>query len=122
MRSMKTIVLLAVLALAVVLGWQAGSDEIANMQFQGDLHDLAALPTSNWGYTTLKSDDDFVKAVIRKAQDHDIQLTPEEVTVQHQSNDPRAPLYLAAHYSEDVKIASFSMTLNFEPSSTKNFF
>lgn len=118
----KTVLLVAVLALAAVLGWQAGNDEIANMEFQGDLHDLAVIPTSNWGYTTIKSDDDFVNAVIRKAKDHDIELTPDQVTIRHESRNPNAPLYLEAHYSEQVNIASFTMTLHFDPSSTKRFF
>ncbi len=121
MRRLFTIVAVAVFVFALLGGWRAGASEVANMELQQDMHDLALAPRSNWGYTKYHSDDDFRQAVITKAREYGIELTPEQVTVEHQSPNANVPLYLSADYSVPVSVANFSMTLHFTPSSAKNF-
>lgn len=82
MRKAKLILGLAVLALTLAAGWQIASCEIANLELQTDLRDMAAQVGSRIGLEAPNSDDDLRNAVIHKAEEHDIQLTPHQVTVQ----------------------------------------
>ena len=122
MRRIKMIVVIAVLALAIFAGWQVGSVEVANLELQEDMHDLASSQSSfRFGNTSTRSDDDFREAVIRKAKSYDIELKPEQVTVQR-AESGNAQLYLAADYSVPVNVAQYSFVLHFTPSSTKRSF
>ncbi len=117
MKQIKTIVILGALAFAIVAGWRIGASEVANFELQEDLHDLASQKSSfRFGNAAPRSEDELREAVIRKASEHDIDLTPEQVTVQ------TSPTYLAADYSVPVNLPRVSFTLHFNPSSEKNLF
>jgi hypothetical protein len=121
MRRLKVILGIAVLAFAALGGWRVGTCEVANLEFQQDLQDLASAKSFRYGNTVVKSEDEMREAVVRKASEHDIQLAPEQVTVR-----PPAPgansMYLAADYSVPVNLAQFSFTLHFTPSSENSMF
>ena len=119
MRLIKTIVVTAALALALVVGWRVGSDEVANFELQGDLQDLAS--PNYIRYAPPRSDDDLRAAVIHQAKELGIQLTPEQVTVQHRDSGT-PPLYLAVDYRVPVDLPGFSFSMHFTPSSTKDAF
>lgn len=122
MRSIKIILVTALLALAVVVVWQVGSCEVANILLQGDMHDLASQVGVNVTYSSPRSDDDFRTAVVRKAKEHGIDLKPEQVTVQRPDAGGNTPMYLSADYSVTVDLPRYSFVLHFTPSSTKQSF
>ena len=115
----KLILGLAVLALAVFVGWPIASCELANLELRGDMRDLAAQVGSRIGLTPQSTDEDFRRAVIRKAEEHEIQLEPEQVTVQRTGTDEAPIIYLAADYKARVKLLGFSFTFHFTPSSAR---
>jgi ABC-type sugar transport system substrate-binding protein len=119
MGKVKLILGLAVLALAIIAGWQMTSCELANLEFHEDLRALAAQIGSRIGLTPPSTDEDFRSAVIRKAEEHEIQLEPEQVTVQRTGTDEAPIIYLAADYKVRVKLLGFSFTFHFTPSSAK---
>ena len=121
MGKAKLILGLAVLALAGVAGWRIASCELANVELHEDMRDLAAQIGSRIGLTPQSTDEDFRRAVIRKAEEHEIHLEPEQVTVQRTGTDEAPIIYLAADYKVRVKLLGFSFTFHFTPSSNQRF-
>lgn len=121
MRGMKKLVVIAVIVVSVLLGWQAGNSAFADLELQGDMHDMASALGSTWGYQKYHTDDDFREAVIHKASDYGIHLEPDQVKVVR-VGEGAGTLYLAADYSVPVSVGSYTMVLHFTPSSTKSYF
>ena len=119
MQKAKLILGLAALALAVAVGWPIASCELANLELREDMRDLAAQVGTRIGLTPPGTDEDFRRAVIRKAQEYEIQLEPEQVTVQRTGSDEEPVIYLAADYTARVKLPGCSFTLHFTPSSAR---
>jgi hypothetical protein len=119
MGKVKLILGLAVLAVAIIAGWQIASCEVANLELHEDLRDLAAQTGAYIGLNSFNTDEDFRNAVIREAKRHDIQLEPEQVTVQRTGTAQTPIIYLAADYKVRVKLPGFSFTFHFHPSSAK---
>jgi hypothetical protein len=113
MGTIKAII--AVLAIGVVFYavYQVVPPELSNYAFNDDLKDIAMMAGANPRTT----DQDLVSAVIQKAQDHNIQLAPEQVTVQHIGTPGVHAVYVAADYSVPVNLPGYSFTLHFTPSS-----
>ena len=75
MKRIKTLLVIAVLAFAILGGWKAGSCELANIELQEDMLDLASQAGSYSRFATgPRSDDDYREAVVRDALNHDIQF------------------------------------------------
>src|SRR5690348_2888443 len=108
---------LAVLALAADAGWRIASCELANYELHEDMQYLATQLGTRIGLTAPNTDEDLRSAVIRKAQEHEIQLEPQEVTVQRTGTDEAPIIYLAADYKVRVELLGFSFTFHFTPSS-----
>ncbi len=119
LRKLSLIVLTALLAVAALGGWKAGLSQVENMQFQDDLHDLAGQVGIGATYKSPRSDDDFRDAVIRKAQEHGIDLNADQVTVRRDGSGMAATMYLAADYTVAVKVPGRMFYLHFTPSSAK---
>jgi hypothetical protein len=115
----KLILGLAVLALAVIAGWQIVSCELANLALREDLRDIASQAGAYIGLVPFNSDEDFRNAVVGAAQSHDIQLAPEQVTVQRTGTVPAQSIYLAVDYKAHVKLPGFSFALHFHPTSAR---
>jgi hypothetical protein len=119
MGKVKLILGLAVLALAITAGWQISSCVLANLELHEDLRDLAAQAGVRIGLVPFSTDEYLRNAVIRDAKRYEIQLEPEQVTVQR-TGTARAPIiYLAADYKVRVTLPGCSFTLHFNPSSAK---
>jgi hypothetical protein len=123
MFAMKTIVFilgLIVLAVLFALGWQIGARELANIEFQDDLHDLSAQNGVRIGLASPESDDGLRDTIIQiAAQRYDIQLEPRQVTVQR-SDDTVLPLFrFDVDYQARVGLPGFYFYLHFAPSSAK---
>ena len=102
------------------LGWRVGSDEVANFQLQDDLQDLVS--PNYIRYAPPRSDDDLRAAVIRKARELGVQLTPDQVTVQRRASGVTPAVYLAVDYRVPVNLPGFSFAMHFTPSSIKDAF
>lgn len=122
MRLIKRIVALAIVAVAILAGWKVGSAELANYDLQEDLHQLASAQTSFRFGNIAHSDEDIREQVIQRAMAEGIQLQPDQVTVQHTTDRPDRPLYLAAQYSVPVTVADYSFVLHFTPTSSSDSF
>lgn len=120
MQKLKIILGIAVLVLVVMAGWQISSGELANMNLQEDLRDMASQAGSRVGFIAPPSDDDITASVIGKAKEHGIDLTPAEVTVRRTGSGTTSTLYLAVDYTVPVQLPLFSFRLHFTPSSDKN--
>jgi hypothetical protein len=119
MGKAKLIFGLAILGLVVVAGWQIASCEIANLELQTDMRDIAAQVGSRIGLDAPSSDEDLRNAVIHKAEEHDIHLEPAQVTVQRTGSGKTSAINLAADYKARVNLLLYSFTLHFTPSSAK---
>lgn len=117
MRNVKIIVGLAILILGCSAGWQIGACEVANVELRDDMKDLTSQLGARIGLTSAMSDEDFRNDVLRKAKRYDIQLTPEQVTVQRTGEGIRANMYLAADYTVPIHLPGFSFQLHFSPES-----
>jgi uncharacterized protein (DUF58 family) len=119
MGKAKLILGLAVLALAGVAGWRIASCELAYFELREDMRDLAAQVPSRIGLTPQNTDEEFRSAVIRRAEEHEIRLEPEQVTVRRTGKAEAPIMYLAADYRVRVKLLGFSFAFHFTPSSAK---
>jgi len=87
--------------------------ELTNYSFQDDLRNIAMMGGANAHQT----DQQLMDEVIHKAQEHQIPLTAEQVTVQHVGTPGAPAVYVAADYSVPVSLPGYSFTLHFTPSS-----
>ena len=122
MRKVKIFIGIAVFVGMVVVGWQIGSCELANIELQDDMQDLAAQAGTRIGFVEPRSDEDLRRAVMRKAKEHDIELDPDQVRVQRTASVDMSTVYLAADYTVLVRLPGGSFTLHFTPSTGKKMF
>jgi hypothetical protein len=113
MGTGKAIVGFLVIVGAIYAGFQILPPELSNYSFQDDLRTVAMTGGANPHQT----DQDLTDAVIKKAQDHQITLAPENVTVQRIGTPGAPAVYVAADYSVPVSLPGYSFTLHFTPSS-----
>jgi len=119
MARLTIIVGLVVLVLAAIVGWQTAARILANAELRDDLHNLASQTGARIGLLEFNTDDDFRHAVIGQANQYDIQLQPEQITVRR-SGTPKEPIiYLGADYTARVRLLGYSFTLHFTPSSAQ---
>jgi hypothetical protein len=110
-------VVLAALALGVV--WPIASAELAKNELSEDLRDIAADKAARIGLTVPNSDDDIRNEVIRAAKHYDIDLAPEEITVQDTGTPDVPRLYVAADYNARVRPLGVPVVLHFSISSAR---
>ena len=113
MGTVKAIVGFLVIIACVYAGFQIAPPELANYSFQDDLRSVAMMGGSN-PHTT---DQELIERVIKRAQDHQITLAPESVTIQRIGTPGSPAVYVAAEYSVPVTLPGYSFTLHFTPSS-----
>jgi hypothetical protein len=113
MGTVKAVVGFLVIVGAMYAGFQIIPPELANYSFQDDLRNVAMVGGSNPRTT----DQELLDSIIKKAQEHQIALTPEHVTVQRIGTPGALAVYVAADYSVPVSLPGFSFNLHFTPSS-----
>ena len=113
MGTVKAIVGFLVIVGVIYAGFQILPPELSNYSFQDDLRTVAMTGGANPHQT----DQDLMDAVIKKAQDHQITLAPENVTVQRIGTPGAPAVYVAADYSVPVSLPGYSFSLHFTPSS-----
>lgn len=119
MAKITIIVGLAALVLVLIAGWQTAACTVANVELRDDLHDLASQAPARIGLVDFDTDNDFRHAVIRKAEQYDIHLQPEQITVRRSGTLKDPIIYLAADYRARVSVARYSFNLHFTPSSAQ---
>jgi hypothetical protein len=122
MRKITVMIGIAVLVGLVVMGWQIGSCELANVALRDDMQDIASQAGTRIGFVEPRTDEDLRRAVMRKAKEHDIELDPDQVRVQRTASADMSTVYLAADYVVLVKLPVGAFTLHFTPSAGKKMF
>jgi hypothetical protein len=117
MRNLKIIGAIATLFLTGSLAWQIGVRKLANVELRDDMHDMTSQLGARIGLMNRKSDDDFRIDVIGQARKYDIQLKPEQVTVERRGEGVEATIYLAADYRVPISLPGFSFQLHFNAES-----
>ncbi|HYM75753.1 MAG TPA: hypothetical protein VE377_07225 [Candidatus Dormibacteraeota bacterium] len=113
MGTVKALIgLLAIVGMVYCL-FQVIPPELTNYSFQDDLHQIAMVGGANPHQT----DQEIIDSIVRKAQEHQITLTPEQVTIQRIGTPGAPAVYVAADYSVPVSLPGYSFTLHFTPSS-----
>lgn len=113
MGTVKAIVGLLAIIGAVYCGFQIIPPEMTNYSFQDDLRSVAIVGGANPHQT----DQDLMDAVMKRAREHDIILTPEQVTVQRIGTPGAPAVYVSVDYSVPVSLPGYSFNLHFTPSS-----
>jgi len=113
MGTVKAILGVLVFVGMIYAGFQVIPPELSNYAFNDDLKDMAMMAGANPRMT----DQDLLNQVIKKAQDHNIDLTPDEVTVQRIGTPGAPAVYLEADYSVPVNLPGYSFSFHFTPSS-----
>jgi len=87
--------------------------ELTNYSFQDDLRNIAMVGGAN----PHETDQEILDSIVKKAQEHQITLAPEQVTIQRIGTPGAPAVYVAADYSVPVSLPGYSFTLHFTPSS-----
>jgi hypothetical protein len=98
-------------------GWQLGACEIANIELKDDLEDIAAQVGTKIGLDPIREDAVLRAMVVRRAEDYDISLRPEQVSVERTGAGDREVVRLRVDYRARIHLLAFSLTLHFTPSS-----
>jgi hypothetical protein len=99
---------------AVVLGlFQVAPPMLANYSFQDDLKTIAMMD----GPDQRKTEEDVRNDVIRKAKEHDLPVSPKQVTVQRIDTPGVAAIYIAADYSVTINLPGYPFDMHFTPTS-----
>jgi hypothetical protein len=115
---MKYVFWIAIVVAVVMAGWEILEPEITNIVFQDELHDTAAQAGARIGLLVPTSDEELRDIVIRKAEKHDIELDPRQVTVRSSGPPDHRVIYIAVDYTVPVNLLVYSFSLHFSPTST----
>jgi len=113
MGTVKAIAGFLVIIGLVYAGFQIIPPELTNYSFQDDLRNIAMVGGAN----PHESDQEIIDSVVKKAQEHQITLAPEQITVQRIGTPGAPAVYVAADYSVPVSLPGYSFALHFTPSS-----
>ena len=113
MGTLKAIVGLLAIIGVIYSGLQVIPPELTNYSFQDDLREVAVTGSANPN----KPEEEIRTMVINKAREHEISLTPNQVTVQRINTPGLSAVYIAADYSVPVSLPGYSFTLHFTPTS-----
>jgi hypothetical protein len=104
--------LLAIVAVFVGL-FQVAPPIMANYSFEDDLKTVALMDGSN----QQKTDEDIRNDVLRKAREHELPVTPKQVTVQRVNTPGTSAVYVAVDYSVTISLPGYPFDMHFNPSS-----
>ena len=113
MGTVKALVGFLVIVGVIYSAFQIIPPELTNYSFQDDLRNIAMMGGAN----PHESDQELIDAIVKKAQEHQIALAPEQVTVQRIGTPGAPAVYVAAEYNVPVSLPGYSFTLHFNPSS-----
>jgi hypothetical protein len=103
---------LAILFVVVAL-FEVAPPLMANYSFQDDLRTVALMDSGN----LQKTEEDVRNDVVRKAKEHELPVSPKQVTVQRINTPGMSAVYVAADYSVTVNLPGYSFDMHFNPNS-----
>lgn len=113
MGTVKALVGFLLIVGVIYSAFQIIPPELTNYSFQDDLRNIAMMGGAN----PHETDQELIDAIVKKAQEHQIALAPEQVTVQRIGTPGAPAVYVAAEYNVPVSLPGYSFTLHFNPSS-----
>ncbi|MBZ5656579.1 MAG: hypothetical protein LAO56_15030 [Acidobacteriia bacterium] len=114
---MKYVFWIVVVVGVIYVAWQFAAPELANVEFQDELHDLSTQAGSRTGLSSPKSDEELRTIILRKAEGYDILLEPKQVMVTRSGEGADSVVYLAVDYTVPVHLPGYTVTLHFAPTS-----
>jgi len=113
MGTVKALIGLLAIIAVIYCCFQIIPPEMTNYSFQDDLRNTAMVGGANPHQT----DQEIVDSIMKKALEHQITLTPEQITIQRIGTPGAPAVYVAADYSVPVSLPGYSFSLHFTPSS-----
>lgn len=113
MGTIKALVGFLAIIFVVYAAFQVIPPEMTNYSFQDDLRNIAMMGGANAHQT----DQQLLDEVMHKAQEHQLPLAPDHVTVQRVGTPGAPAVYVAADYSVPVSLPGYSFVLHFTPNS-----
>jgi hypothetical protein len=113
MGTVKALIGLLAIIAVIYCCFQIIPPEMTNYSFQDDLRNIAMVGGANPHQT----DQEIVDSIMKKALEHQITLTPEQITIQRIGTPGAPAVYVAADYSVPVSLPGYSFSLHFTPSS-----
>jgi len=108
--------------LASSLGGQIFVAAYSNGELRSDMQVLAAQLSARSGLTAPSSDEELHKDILRRAQQHGIELTPNQITVRRTGDKlEEQEIYLAVDYSRPIRLLGLTFNLHFTPEARKQF-
>lgn len=109
----KAIVGILAIVGVIYAGFQIIPPELNNYSYTDDLRNIAMMAGAN----PHETDQEILDSVLKKAQEHDVRLTPQNVTVQRIGTPGAPAVFVAVDYSVPVSLPGYSFDLHFTPSS-----
>jgi len=113
MGTVKALIGLLAIIAVIYCCFQIIPPEMTNYSFQDDLRNIAMVGGAN----PHQSDQEIIDSIMKKALEHQITLTPEQITIQRIGTPGAPAVYVAADYSVPVSLPGYSFSLHFTPSS-----
>jgi hypothetical protein len=113
MGTIKALLGFLAIILVVVACFEVAPPLMADYSFQDDLRTVALMDGANFQ----KTDEDVRNDVMRKVKEHDLPITPKQVTVQRINTPGLSAVYVAADYSVTVSLPGYSFDMHFNPTS-----
>jgi hypothetical protein len=110
---------LVLVAVIVIVGWQIASWELAKLELQEDLVDLASQAGTRIGMTEPSTPDEVRSAIVDDAHKYGIQLDPAQVNVVRTGTLAPPWLRIATAYQVPVKLPGVSFSLHYAITSAK---
>ena len=112
MGTMRLVLGFGVFALLGLMAFKVIPPYFSNYEFEDAIKNEALQST----YTT-RTEEDVRNAVIKRARNYDIELTPKQVKVTRNGGFGQGSLTIEADYSVPLDLPGYSTTLEFHPSS-----
>jgi hypothetical protein len=119
MRKLLMILVVGIVGFFAVLGYRVALSELANIELQDDMKDIASQMGTRIGYAAYGSDDALRAAVLQRAEKRGIELEPNQVTVEHMGSGYSATIYLAVDYTVLVDVPGIVVKLHFTPATDR---
>jgi len=113
MATVKVLVGFLAILFVVVACFQVAPPLMANYSFQDDLKTVSLMDSANFQ----KTEDDVRNDVLRRAKEHDLPITPKQVTVQRINTPGISAIFVAVDYSVTVNLPGYSFDMHFTPDS-----
>jgi len=83
---------------------------------------MAAQLSARSGLSAPSSDEDLHRDILRRAHQHGIELTPDEITVRRTGDKlEEQEIYLAVDYRRPIRLLGVTLTLHFTPDARHQF-